>query len=95
MVGDRLLLRRNLMNGGKTGVPEGVNLGKWDLVERVIDVGVKSPVFESCFCTYCVILGKSLYVSGPKREDKHPGASLTTRARIRVRRVGFVPWVQN
>lgn len=72
-----------------------MNLGKWDLVERVIDVGVKSPVFESWFCTYCVILGKSLHISEPQREDKHPGASLTTRARIRVRRVRFVPWVQN
>ena len=68
-----------------------MNLGKWDLVERVIDVGVKSPVF----CTYFVILGKSLHISEPQREDKHPSASLTTRARIRVRRVRFVPWVQN
>ena len=29
-------------------------------------MGVKSPVFESWFCTYCVILGKSLHISEPQ-----------------------------
>lgn len=69
------------MSRGKTGIPEGVNLGNWGIVERVLDLRVKSLEFESWFCTYCVILGKSLPISDPHGGKGDPGTILLARAK--------------
>lgn len=91
--------QRSHRSGGETGIREGVNTKPWfpnEFVERVLELGVKSPGLEWWLCTYCVILGESLHISEPQKgENGHPCANLAARTRTRVRRVRHSPWVQN